>query len=349
MTLPTLGVVVVTFNAADVIFDCLESLLAAQGVALHIILVDNASEDSTVADVEAWAEGQKTYETPEDMPFTLVPADKPIALNGTPHGPSGHRLTLIRNAVNGGFAAGVNTGLAALAKETEVMRFWVLNPDSAVPPETPLAFATHRAGDFALMGGRLLYYDKPNMIQIDGGTINRKTGVTGNLGLFQDHTETPPSHPDQMDFITGASMVASRSFYETAGPMPEDYFLYYEEVDWALQRVQLPLAYCPEAVVYHKAGVIIGSANLNRPASPFSIYFKHRARLRFMWRFFPQWLPVALTYSCAKAAQLLFKGYPKEASAMMRASLGIAPSEEVRRMLSPEAAHLALSKHKKSH
>jgi len=39
MSLPTLGVVVVTFNAADVVFDCLESLLAARDVALHIVVV----------------------------------------------------------------------------------------------------------------------------------------------------------------------------------------------------------------------------------------------------------------------------------------------------------------------
>ena len=42
MTLPTLGVVVVTFNAADIIQDCLESLLASRGVQLAIVVVDNA-------------------------------------------------------------------------------------------------------------------------------------------------------------------------------------------------------------------------------------------------------------------------------------------------------------------
>jgi len=341
MSLPTLGVVVVTFNAADVVFDCLESLLAARDVALHIVVVDNASSDTTVADLQAWASGQQAYVVPDDMPFALTPQPKPVALDGTVHAPSGHAITFVQTGVNGGFAAGVNAGLAVLAQQTDIDRFWVLNPDSAVPPETPAAFATHRVGEFSLMGGRALYYHDPQTIQIDGGTVNRKTGITGNLGLGQSHAQTPPSHPDQMDFITGASMVASRAFYETAGPMPEEYFLYYEEVDWAYQRGDLPLAYCADGVIYHRAGSSIGSATLDRPASAFSNYFRHRARLRFVRRFYPASLPIAFAYSCAKSAQILIKGYPREALAMMRGSLGMAPSGEIRAKLSPEAMQRA--------
>ena len=339
-----LGVVVVTFNAADVIFDCLESLLASQGVALRIVVVDNASSDGTVQALRDWAAGAIPYSVPSDMPFAFGPQPKPITLDGTPQGRADHSITLIETGVNGGFAFGVNAGLAELAKDTSIDRFWVLNPDSAVPPETPAAFAAHPAGDFSLMGGRSLYYDDPEVIQIDGGTVNRKTGITGNLGLGQKHTQTPPSDIAAMDFITGASMLASRAFYETVGPMPEDYFLYYEEVDWVLKRGALPLAHCAGGVIYHKAGTSIGSATLKRPASPFSQYFKHRARLLFVRRYFPKSLPIALAYSVAKSAQLLLKGYPREAGALMRGSFGLGPSAKVRDMLSPEAAKLALAK-----
>ena len=93
---------------------------------------------------------------------------------------------------------------------------------------TALAFATCR-GPFALMGGRVIYLDTPDVIQIDGGTLDRRTGVTGNLALGRSHAATPPPDPARLDFISGASMVASRAFYERAGPMAEGYFLYYEE------------------------------------------------------------------------------------------------------------------------
>jgi len=347
MTLPTLGVVVVTFNAADVIFDCLESLLAAQGVALRIVVVDNASSDGTIAQLRDWAAGSTAYSPPADMPFELHPTPKPIALHSAGHRsetPDSHSITVIETGMNAGFAAGVNRGLAELAGDQNIDRFWVLNPDSAVPPQTPLAFASHDPGAFSLMGARVLYYDAPHDIQIDGGLINKRTGVTGNIGLGCAPETSPAPDSAQLDFITGASVVASRAHYEGAGPMPEDYFLYYEEVDWALRRADLPLAYCPEGLVYHRAGTAIGSPTLGRPASPFSIYFKHRARLRFVRRYFPLNLPIAFAYSLAKAAQLALKGYRREAWTLLMGSLNRPPPAYVRSVLTPEAAQLAFER-----
>ena len=349
---PRLGVVIVAFNSADVILDCLESLLASGGVALSVVVVDNGSGDGTPDLLRAWAAG-KPWQPAPDLPFALTPTAKPLRLDGTaPDDANPHRITLLDTGINAGFAAGVNRGLALLAADQGLERFWILNPDSVAGPDTARAFASHAgpesAPDFALMGGRVLYLETPEMIQIDGGTLNRRSGVTGNLGLGQASAATPAPDPGAMDFITGASMVASRRFYAAAGPMPEDYFLYYEEVDWALRRHALPggplpLAYCPQALVWHRAGTAIGSPTLGRPASAFSLYFKHRARLRFVWRHFPASLPGALAYSLAKALQLLAKGYPVEAWTILSASLGLGPSAAVRARLSPEAAALAFA------
>ena len=143
------------------------------------------------------------------------------------------------------------------------------------------------------MGGRVTYYDRPDMIQIDGGTLNRWTGVTGNINLYGSALEVPMPDAARLDFVTGASMVVSRDHYETAGPMPEDYFLYYEECDWAMRRGALPLAVCPGARVYHRGGSAIGSPVPGRPASPFSLYFKHRARMYFVRRHLPLSRPTA--------------------------------------------------------
>lgn len=337
-----LGVVVVTFNSSDVILDCLESLLASQGVTLRIAVVDNASTDGTVALIRSWAEGQTSFVTPDDVPFDLVPSPKPRLLEGQPDAGAGHGVTMIETGINAGFAAGVNAGLAHLAQDPEIDRFWVLNPDSVVPAGTAAAFASAPApeGGFGLMGGRVLYCDGTDRIQIDGGTVNRKTGVTGNINLGAP-AATPAPDASQMDFITGASMVASRAFYDRVGPMPEDYFLYYEEVDWALQRGDLPLIYCAEGLVYHRAGTAIGSPKLGRPASPFSLYFKHRARMRFVARHMPTALPVAFIYSLAKTAQLLLKGFGIEAWTILSASMGMKPAKSVRQRLSAEAQRRA--------
>lgn len=338
MSLPVLGVTVVTFNSSDVILDCLESLLAQTGVCLRIAVVDNGSSDDTVALLHRWRQGTAGRDVSDDLPFELQPAAKPFAFDAAEIGAAGHSVTLIETGRNGGFAAGVNVGLAHLAQNDAIDRFWILNPDGVATPgcAAALAHEPEPKDGFSLMGGRVLYCDGTERIQIDGGTLNRRTGVTGNINLGAP-ADTPPPDPAEMDFITGASMVASRHFYEQAGPMPEEYFLYYEEVDWAMRRGNLPFLYCEKGIVYHRAGTAIGSPKLGRTASPFSLFFKHRARMMFIRRYYPRAQLIALLYSLAKSAQLLLKGFWPEAYTLLIASLGFGPQASIRAKLSPDA------------
>ena len=110
---PRLGVALCTFNSADVILDCLESLLASTGVALSIVIADNASSDGTVDLIQNWAAGRLTYKLVEDCPFLLKPVERsfPLSLDGSPLIGISHQIRLVETGVNGGFAAGVNLGL----------------------------------------------------------------------------------------------------------------------------------------------------------------------------------------------------------------------------------------------
>lgn len=336
--LPCLGVVIVAFASRDVIIDCLRSLLAAQGVALDIVVVDNGSPDDTVASLRRWAAGEDVP-LPQDLPIELSGQTARFSLDGSPIEGCPHSVRLVETGINAGFAAGVNRGLELLARNAALDRFWILNPDSVVPPGTPHAFATAPDG-FALMGGRVVYLEAPDRIQSDGGVIAWATGVTHNINQFQP-ADAPPPDPARFDFISGASMVASRAFLERAGSMPEEYFLYYEEVAWALRRGDLPLAWCPDALIYHRAGASIGSGGPKRLAAPFSLYFLHRARILFLRRHRPRSLPAAFLFSVAKAGQLLLKGHYAGAAMVLRAGLGFGPPASVLARLSPEAARCA--------
>jgi GT2 family glycosyltransferase len=348
--LPTIGVAVVTFNAHDVILDCLESLMAAKatGARLHIVVIDNASADNTVDVIRSWANGSAPYQNPGDIPFELPTCPKPCTLVERQQGEAvsladGGDVTLIHADANAGFASGVNIGLAALAAMPEIDLFWVMNPDSVTLPGTPSAYAAYAAQNpgFGLMGGRTCYMDPPDQIQIDGGLVNEWSGVTGNIGLGASHKATKPPTADQIDFITGANVIASRAFYEQIGPMPEDYFLYYEEVDWAYRGKSMPLIYCPDALIHHRSGTSIGSPTLERIASPFSMYFKYRSRMMFVRRYKPIALPYAYAYASAKAAQIMLKGARPEAMAILAAINGRKPPRDVAAKLSPAAQKAA--------
>ena len=195
-TLPSLGVVIVCFNSGDVILDCLESLLAATGVRLHIVVVDNASTDDSVARIKDWASGAVPYMPPADLPFPLAVQPRPLPLVET-HSPAAPpaapQVLLLHAGLNGGYAAGVNAGLACLAKVAGVDRFWVLNPDAFADPGAALSIldAAAKTPGYGLMGGRVGYADPKNRIQIDGGTLNMWTGVSSNLNLGRDADTSP--------------------------------------------------------------------------------------------------------------------------------------------------------------
>ncbi|MEM9581756.1 MAG: glycosyltransferase family 2 protein [Pseudomonadota bacterium] len=309
-----LGVVIVTYNASDVICDCLHTLIAA-GQTDDIVLVDNASTDDTLAVVSTWIGEPQSHTLPDRLPFEISPVQHVE-----------NAISVIANSANDGFAAGVNIGLRYLLDRPHIDRVWILNPDTLIPPGTPQAFATAPEG-FSLMGGRVLYADPPYLVQTDAGTVNRWTGVTSNLNLGAG-PDAPLANGAQADFISGASMVASRAFIEASGPMPEEYFLYYEEVDWAQRRGPLPLVILPGAQVYHRAGTAIGSPTLTQVASEFSTYYKFRARMMYLRQHHPVSLPIGYLYACAKALQFIKNGHRAQAMAVLKAINGVSLSPD---------------------
>ena len=95
-----------------------------------------------------------------------------------------------------------------------------------------------------------------------------------------------------MNYVEGASMLVSRGFLKQIGLMCEDYFLYFEEVDWALRaRGHFCLGYAPDSVIYHKVGKSIGTSSNPAKKSLVCDYYNICNRIRFTRRFYPAALP----------------------------------------------------------
>jgi GT2 family glycosyltransferase len=349
--LPVLGVVVVTYESSEVITECLESLAASKGVSLKIVVVDNASSDDTCAVIRAWASGERPFQRPSISPVPpRDPVTKPIALTelSEPFTPVDlGPITLIHSAANRGFAGGVNLGLRAL--QGQVDWYWILNPDCAVLESTAAAYANAATASpgFGLMTGKTVYYHQPDLLQTTGGRLNRRTGVCVQRDYGRPVSLADPS-PEALDWATGANLVASPDFLNRAGAMEEDYFLYYEEVDWAFRRGDLPIVFTPESMVYHHGGATIGSGGVGRRPSAFSNYFNHRNRIRFARRFLTG-VPVgAYAYGLAKAAQLLLLGRLGESYAVVCGLFELPPPAVItRRFHDPAVLELAFGRAKR--
>ncbi len=304
-----LGVAIALYNSQGVIAECLDSLMQAGDASLRIVLVDNCSTDATVQTVRQWAArhaGRISY-----AEAAVGEIDRAESW-----------LTMLLAPANGGFAYGCNRALELLLADPVIDLFWLLNPDTRTAPHTPAAYLRAGAdGAFALMGGRTLYDRPGDVIQTDGGRLSRWTGRCHPVNLGRAHASAKLPDASSLDFISGANCVVSRRFIETAGLMAEDYFLFYEEVDWAMRRGTLPLRVASDALVRHHGGSAIGSARDNRRASPLANYYTYRNRMRFVARHFPFGLPGALMSGLAKSAQLALLGDAAGAWAVMAGTM----------------------------
>jgi GT2 family glycosyltransferase len=325
----TIGVAITAFRSADIIEGCLDALLASNGPSFRVAITDNASPDDTVGTIRRWAAAHADRTT-----FAEREA-------GDLSAPSTW-LTLVHSPINGGFAHGTNRALEVLRADAAIDLFWVLNPDCRPDPQAAKHYATAATrGPFALMGGRTIFEAKRDLIQTDGGRVSRWTGVCHSVNWGRPAADTAMPEVTSLDYITGANCVASRAFLDAAGLMEEDYFLYYEEVDWAMRRGDLPLRIVPEALVYHIGGATIGSGVVGGRPTAFANYFNYRNRIRFLRRFNPAALPIAYVFACAKAAKLVILGGFDEARGAIAGLFFAPPPKAVRAKLTPQAGALA--------
>ncbi len=97
-----------------------------------------------------------------------------------------------------------------------------------------------------------------------------------------------------MDYVPGAAMLVSRQFLEQIGLMCEEYFLFFEEIDWATRaRGRYTLALAPDSIVYHKGSATIKRAEEKKER--FSLLqdrYITKNRLLFTAKFYPYALPI---------------------------------------------------------
>lgn len=173
---------------------------------------------------------------------------------------SGQRVTLIADHSNPGYAGGINRCMAA---RQGYAAYWILNPDT-VPKPTALAamMMVLESGAGDAVGGPIVL--PTGILQTCGGKWRNWIAYSTAIAKGVPLADCPPPEAVErsLSFISGASLLASRHFIETAGPMREDYFLYGEEVEWCLRAAAkgLRLRFCIDAAVLHYQGTTTGSS-----------------------------------------------------------------------------------------
>jgi GT2 family glycosyltransferase len=298
-------IILVNWNGQADTIECLESLLRLDHQNFSIVIVDNASTDGSSDSLKSWAKADAGERSSGPIWDKLgarprkIPSFQSVKLADTPDpAPDGSLITLIEGDRNLGFGAGNNIGLRFAAKDPNARFFWILNNDTVVLSDTLWRLEryanTHLSN--AIVGSTLLYYHDPETVQGLGGWSKPARALAGHIGfgLNIDDLSQFGSIEGELAYVMGASMFVRRTFYEEVGGMAEDYFLYFEELDWAKR---LPSGWtqglCKDAIVYHKEGGSIGTDSNARPSDT-SIYYFSVNTLRYFWRHERRHLPVAV-------------------------------------------------------
>lgn len=275
---------------------CAESVLAGSSPPAWIIIVDNASRNESVAKICEWG---ANYFLPagNDLSgktalngFSFIESPKENELLPPPEG-----VVLLKQPQNKGYAAGNNAGIRLLLR-CGVDAVWILNNDTVVEKRALSAmqqrlFSKPRPG---LCGSLVLYYGTDIVQCRAGGKTTPWTGLSYLDGYKFSSEEALADSPEavegRINFIYGASVMASRTFIESVGLMDERYFLYCEEQDWAYAaRGRFDLAYAPEAIVHHKEGASTGFSSTQTNIK--SLYYLTRSRLLLTGKHYPLALP----------------------------------------------------------
>jgi GT2 family glycosyltransferase len=292
---PRVYVIILNWNGWRDTLSCLESVLRLDYENLCVIVCDNGSTDDSVLHILNWAKAELPKRT-EARP--LMSSMVTIDASSTPEAaqmPVGN-LLLLRNSDNLGFAGGNNAGLRFALARGDFDYAWLLNNDTVVEPGS-LTYLVERmeSSCSAAICGSMLVYDHDPEKPVHGANFNRwfartrlRTSPAGAHGIVDDE-----ACARDMDYVVGASMLVRRVFLEEIGLMSEEYFLYFEELDWMHRaRPKYGIAHASRSVVHHKGGAATGATPITKSA--IGEYYGTRSRVLFTRKFYPYALPTVL-------------------------------------------------------
>lgn len=300
-------IIVVNYQGYKDTIECLETVFKLESVDFCVLVVDNSDDNDSILCLTKWA-NESTAIIDTKFPEILFPIiNKPIPFDlfreeDIKNSFIKSKLTIIR-AKNRGFAAANNIGLK-IGLKNGFSHFWLLNNDTVVERNSLKELLSFQLmnPNMGIIGCKLFFYNNPQMLQGVGGKYNKWIGKVSEVG--NGISENKFNNEDiTIDYPIGASMFTTKKFLEDVGLMDEDYFLYYEEMDWSIRAKKRgwEIGFCNNSKVFHKGGASINKG-VGLGNSKLSDYYVCRNRIILAKKFFPYTLitlyPSFLKFIC---------------------------------------------------
>jgi len=211
---PLISVIVLNYNAGELLLNCIESVKKSSYKNLEIIVVDNISTDKS----------QKTCK--EKHPD----------------------IKLIQNDENFGYCEGNNIGI----REAKGDYIIILNPDTIVESNwiEELTSAYNKFGE-GLYQPKILSLDKKQGLQSTGNMIHVfGFGFAKDKGRKDEEVG---EEIKKIGYASGTCLFTSKSVLEKVGLLDSFLFLYHDDLDlgWRASQIGINSYYVPKSKIYH--------------------------------------------------------------------------------------------------
>jgi N-acetylglucosaminyl-diphospho-decaprenol L-rhamnosyltransferase len=252
-----LSVIIVNWNVCNLLRRCLASIEANRGsLSLEVIVVDNASSDNSVAIVQ------------QEFP----------------------QACLIASQQNLGYTGGNNLG----AKAARGRYLLILNPDTEIVGdalEQMVAYLDSHP-EVGAMGPQLLNPDGsvqssrrrfPELATafFEGTPFSRQWFPNNRFERAYYMADHPDDEIQLVDWLTGAALMIRREAWQKVGPLDNQFFMYFEELDWCrrCRAMGWEIHYLPLARIVHhhkaSAGQIEAASRVRFNRSKIRYFRKH--------------------------------------------------------------------------
>lgn len=204
-------------------------------------------------------------------------------------------VKILNTKENLGYAGGNNFGIK-YALENDFDFLVIMNNDVFVDPNF-IEEMLKESNNFDILGPKIYFApgfefhknryskkDKGKVIWSVGGKMDWNNIYGSNLGIDKvDHGQFEKINQN-VDFISGCCLMASRGVFKTIGIFDKKYFMYLEDVDFCqrAKKSNLKLAYIPKSVIWHI------NAGSSKSGGDLHDYFIIRNRIYFAYKYASQ-------------------------------------------------------------
>tara|TARA_B100000029_G_scaffold359145_1_gene351972 strand:- start:527 stop:1567 length:1041 start_codon:yes stop_codon:yes gene_type:complete len=211
---PLVSVIVLNYNAGDLLLECVDSLKKSSYTNLEILVVDNISSDNS------------QIRCKEKFP----------------------EIKLIQNKENLGYCGGNNVGIKNANGEFIV----ILNPDTRVEPNwvSELIFAYNKFGE-GLYQPKILSLNEEDIIQSTGNMLHIfGFGFARDKG---NKNEDKIEEIEKIGYASGTCLFTSKKVLDKVGLLDEFLFLYHDDLDlgWRAAQIGINSYYVPNSKIFH--------------------------------------------------------------------------------------------------